>query len=87
MTENKRFRVFKFYDGSNMYGVSDDLAQYTVAFFDNNIDAKGLCELLNELNRLAEGNEEQLLKVMSYLHDKHYDIWEEVNKECFNDRE
>jgi len=44
-------------------------------------------KLLNELNRLADGNEEQLLKVMSYLHDKHYDIWEEVNKECFNDRE
>ena len=44
-------------------------------------------KLLNELNRLADGNEEQLLKVMSYLHDKHYDIWEEVNKECFNDKE
>ena len=41
--------------------------------------------LLNQLHRLAEGNEEQLLKVMSYLHDKYYELWEEVNKECFND--
>ena len=41
--------------------------------------------LLNHLHRLAEGNEEQLLKVMSYLHDKYYELWEEVNKECFND--
>ena len=46
-----------------------------------------IVDLLNELNRLADGNEEQLLAVMTYLHDNYYDIWEEVNKECFNDRE
>lgn len=38
-----------------------------------------------QLKRLAGGNEEQLLKVMSYLHDNHYDLWEKVNKECFDD--
>ena len=25
----------------------------------------------------------QLLKVMSYLHDNHYELWEKVYKECF----
>jgi len=40
-----------------------------------------VCGLLNELNRLAEANEEQGLAIMTYLHDNYYDIWEEVNKE------
>lgn len=40
---------------------------------------------LNNLDKIAEGNEKQLLRVMSYLHDKYYDIWEEVNKECYDD--
>lgn len=51
-----------------------------------------LCNELNklynenkQLKQLAEGNEESLLTVMTYLHDNHYDIWEKVNKECFND--
>lgn len=47
------------------------------------LDLYDCCDLLNKLNWLADGNEEQLLKVMSYLHDNYYDIWEEVNKECF----
>ena len=38
-----------------------------------------------QLKQLADGNEEQLLKVMSYLHDNHYELWEKVNKECFDD--
>lgn len=42
-----------------------------------------LCNKLNELNELAEANEEQCLKIMTYLHDNYYDIWEEVNNECF----
>lgn len=52
-----------------------------------------VCILLNEyvdvkkeneqLKQLADGNEEQLLNVMTYLHDKYYELWEEVNKECF----
>ena len=53
-----------------------------------NVDVNCLNDIadrLNELNRLAEGNEETLLKVMSYLHNNYYDIWEEVNKECFDD--
>lgn len=60
---------------------------------DNQTEEKYLCEdkseaialanLLNALHELADGNEEQLLKVMTYLHDNHYEIWEEVNKECY----
>lgn len=42
-----------------------------------------LCILLNTLHELADENENQLLEVMSYLHDNHYEIWEEVNKECY----
>lgn len=42
-------------------------------------------KLLNELNRLAEANEEQCLVIMTYLHDNYYDIWEEVNKEVFKE--
>lgn len=51
-------------------------------------DMKTNIELKQEnrqLKQLAEGNEESLLTVMTYLHDNHYDIWEKVNKECFND--
>ena len=42
-------------------------------------------DLLNELDRLAEANEEQGLEIMTYLHDNYYDIWEEVNKELFKE--
>lgn len=42
-----------------------------------------LLELVNTLHELADGNENQLLRVMTYLHDNYYDIWEEVNKECY----
>lgn len=48
MTE-KRFRVFKYPDCKE-YGVSDDVAEYTLARFDNHFEAEGLCELLNELH-------------------------------------
>lgn len=47
MTE-KRFRVFKYPDCKE-YGVSDDVAEYTLARFDNHFEAEGLCDLLNEL--------------------------------------
>ena len=47
----------------------------------NSKDVAKVCGLLNELNRLAEANEEQGLAIMTYLHDNYYDIWEEVNKE------
>ena len=49
MTENKRYRVFKYPDCEE-YGVSDDVAEYTLARFDNHFEAEGLCELLNELH-------------------------------------
>lgn len=47
----------------------------------NGNDGYELCILLNTLHELADGNENQLLEVMSYLHDNYYEIWEEVNKE------
>ena len=79
MTENKRFGY-----GADVNWQGDIIIDYET---EKSYDFYEVGKLLNELNRLADGNEEQLLKVMSYLHDKHYDIWEEVNKECFNDRE
>jgi len=45
MTE-KRFRVFKIDD---MYGVSDDVTQYTVAWDKSKLIMENLCVLLNEL--------------------------------------
>ena len=33
--------------------------------------------------RKWEGEEEICLRIMSYLHYNYYNIWEEVNKECF----
>jgi len=84
MTE-KRFTLFD--DGETIIdneSVADDGGKeiyWTVEY----VQVVKLVELLNKLNWLAEGNEEQLLKVMSYLHDNYYDIWEEVNKECYDD--
>jgi len=49
MTENKRFRVFKYPDCKE-YGVSDDVADCTLARFDYYFEAETLCEILNELN-------------------------------------
>lgn len=42
--------------------------------------------LTGKIDRLLyqrDRNEEQTLKIMSYLHDNYYDLWEEVNKECY----
>ena len=56
MTEN-RFRVFKI---DEMYGVSDDKAEYTVAWDNSKLIMNNLCDLLNELNdentRLLKAN-------------------------------
>ena len=43
----ERFRVFKV---DNMYGVSDDSAQYTVAYDTSKLIMDNLCDLLNRLN-------------------------------------
>ena len=80
MTE-KRFRVHEL----SKYNYSE-IGEYT----DENHTDKPLrndevVELLNELDRLAEANEEQGLAIMTYLHDNYYDIWEEVNKELFKE--
>ena len=59
--------------------------KYEAVMCDNGemIKEERAVDLLNHLHELADGNEEQLLKVMTYLHDNHYEIWEEVNKECY----
>lgn len=49
MTE-KRYRTFAYNDGSGMWGINDDVASYTIAYFDNHIGAEHLCELLNALH-------------------------------------
>ena len=64
MTENKRYRVFKYPDCEE-YGVSDDVAEYTLARFDNHFEAEGLCELLNELN----DKNDQLKKELQRMYD------------------
>ena len=55
----KRFRVFKI---DEMYGVSDDKAEYTVAWDNSKLIMDNLCDLLNELNdentRLLKANME-----------------------------
>ena len=84
-TENKRFNVFDV-DGT-IFLEDHKEGSYHIGQI-GNVDVNCLNDIadrLNELNRLSEGNEETLLKVMSYLHNNYYDIWEEVNKECFND--
>jgi hypothetical protein len=66
MTENKRFRVFKYPDCKE-YGVSDDIAEYTLARFDNHFEAEGLCELLNELHEENQKLKEDAKQVLFVL--------------------
>ena len=54
MTE-KRFRVFKIDD---MYGVSDDVTQYTVAWDKSKLIMENLCVLLNEQDEIIRSYEE-----------------------------
>lgn len=58
MSENKRYRVFKYID-YDKYGVSDDIAEYTLATFDNHIEAKVLCDRLNEQDKRIKELEEE----------------------------
>ena len=79
MTENKRYRVFKYID-CEKYGVSDDVAEYTLARFDNHFEAEGLCDLLNEL---AEENE-QLKKELKEFKDYVFSDEEILCYSCVN---
>lgn len=38
---------------------------------------------IDRILKQRDRNEEQTLKVMTYLHNKYYKLWEEVNRECF----
>ena len=71
MPEKKRYRVFKYID-CEKYGVSDDVAEYTLARFDNHFEAEGLCDLLNEL---AEENEQLKSELSRYKEVNRLDIW------------
>lgn len=51
----KRFRVFEI---DNMYGVSDDIANYTLAWDTSKTIMDGLCNLLNNLNDKNESLQE-----------------------------
>ena len=73
----ERFRVFKVDD---MYGVSDDIAQYTVAFDRTKLIMDGLCELLNELNN--ENKElKEILSELRTIGDYQAKRINELNKE------
>ena len=84
LAKNKRFTM----DNPNDWGfpITDNDTGKVYSCASNQL-MKDLCDVINNVNELAEANEEQCLKIMTYLHDKHYEIWEEVNRECFNDRE
>lgn len=83
MTE-KRFNIKPSAIVDDVTVIIDDEKKYSFPILDSTLNYM-FCKALNELNGLAEANEEQCLKIMTYLHDNYYDIWEEVNKECFSD--
>lgn len=65
MSENKRYRVFKYID-CEWYGVSDDIAEYTLATFDNHIEAEGLCDRLNEQDERIKELEQELQNLQTF---------------------
>lgn len=82
MAKNKRFLLVKCIE--NHWGLVDTELEdedQLVLMHMSKSTVSYLVSLLNDLNRLAEANEEQGLAIMTYLHDNYYDIWEEVNKE------
>ena len=95
MTENERYRVFKYPD-CEKYGVSDDVAEYTLARFDNHFEAEGLCELLNGLHEEKEWLEINNKDLVSFIKSKGHTLKDflkylgqfrsvGVNKEDWND--
>ena len=83
MTENKRYRVFKYHDCEE-YGVSDDVAEYTLARFDNHFEAEGLCELLNELH---EENEQLKNNIKEAYENERTQIGKNVLKQLIEQME
>ena len=59
MTENKRFRVFK-YPNCKEWGVSDDVTDCNYGRFDYHFEAETLCEILNELDSENKSLKQQL---------------------------
>lgn len=59
-----RFRVFKVDD---MYGVSDDSSQYTLAWDKSKLIMDNLCTMLNELNDANEFLRKDNLKIYGLL--------------------
>ena len=81
------------YDADMQYELAcDDYSQY---LYEHSMTCNENLKLLNEQNKTIQiltakidrilhqrdGNEKQHLKVMSYLHDNYYTIWEECLKE------
>lgn len=62
MIENERFRVFKYPDCKE-FGVSDDVADCTLARFEYHFEAELLSEILNELNDENEKLKEFIQKL------------------------
>ena len=76
MTE-KRFRVINYSDGSGMYGVSDRIAEITVAWDKSKLIMDNLCDLLNHLH---EENEQ-----LKFERDR-YKRLSEIRQESINNR-
>ena len=75
----KRFRVFKI---DEMYGVSDDKAEYTVAWDNSKLIMDNLCDLLNELN----DENERLLKANMELTEENTAILNTIRTAYQNER-
>ena len=77
------FRVTVGRNAGTIHTVSNGFFFFEV--YGDKDEAQKVCDKMNELDRLAEANEEQGLAIMTYLHNNYYDIWEEVNKEVFKE--
>ena len=90
MTENKRFIIDDAgtlidIQTRNTYDYVSDVCPLLNALNEENEQLKQreqtLTAKIDRILHQRDGNEKQHLKVMSYLHDNYYSIWEECLKE------
>ena len=73
----KRYRVFKI---DNMYGVSDDIANYTLAWDTSKTIMEGLCDLLNEQEEEIKQLKEQINELDEECTKLYFNILDKKNK-------
>lgn len=95
MVKNKRFHnvnedIFQYgewYCSARTEHCADVIATALNELTSENKELKQKVETLTaKIDRILyqrDRNEKQNVKIMGYLHDAHYDIFEEVNKECY----